>query len=589
MTNSKEKKATIPEVVSVKRFSEILDLPVTTVMGELMKNGIMATINEEIDFETASIIGEELGYTILEDLEIADNEIITLEKLFEICEKEKTSDKKLVERPPIVTVLGHVDHGKTTLLDAIRKTQVAKGETGGITQHITAYQAKKKGKLITLVDTPGHEAFAAMRERGVSIADIAILVVAADDGVRPQTKEVIKYLLEKSIPTVVAINKIDKPDANVDRVKKELADFNLIIEEWGGDIICNEVSAKNNIGIGKLLESVLLLAEVEEFEADANRDGLAIVLESHKDPQKGPITTALVKTGSLQVGQDITVGNVYGRIRRLEDYNGNSVKKAPPSMPVTIFGLNAPAETNTIIQVANAKRSARLKSKEIAEKMAGNKKNVKSISSNDNIPKLNIIIKSDVQGSIEALEELLSQIPQQKVAINFVNSGVGNITESDVKLAINTDSIIYGFNVSTNAVARRLANDEIEIKNFGVIYEIVDDIKNNLIELLPEEIERTYFGKLEILGVFFTERDKMIVGGKVIDGKIISKDAKIDVYRNDKLIGTGELENLQHNKVNIDEVRKGKECGITFRGNTKIKLGDVFEIYTQAIKEKSLS
>ncbi len=589
MTNSKEKKVTIPEVVSVKRFSEILDLPVTTVMGELMKNGIMATINEEIDFETASIIGEELGYTILEDLEIADNEIITLEKLFEICEKEKTSDKKLVERPPIVTVLGHVDHGKTTLLDAIRKTQVAKGETGGITQHITAYQAKKKGKLITLVDTPGHEAFAAMRERGVSIADIAILVVAADDGVRPQTKEVIKYLLEKSIPTVVAINKIDKPDANVDRVKKELADFNLIIEEWGGDIICNEVSAKNNIGIGKLLESVLLLAEVEEFEADANRDGLAIVLESHKDPQKGPVTTALVKTGSLQVGQDITVGNVYGRIRRLEDYNGNSVKKAPPSMPVTIFGLNAPAETNTIIQVANAKRSARLKSKEIAEKMAGNKKNVKSISSNDNIPKLNIIIKSDVQGSIEALEELLSQIPQQKVAINFVNSGVGNITESDVKLAINTDSIIYGFNVSTNAVARRLANDEIEIKNFGVIYEIVDDIKNNLIELLPEEIERTYFGKLEILGVFFTERDKMIVGGKVIDGKIISKDAKIDVYRNDKLIGTGELENLQHNKVNIDEVRKGKECGITFRGNTKIKLGDVFEIYTQVIKEKSLS
>lgn len=588
MTNIQEKNIKVPEIISVKKFSELLNLPVTEVIGELMKNGIMATINEEIDFETASIISEDLGYTVSEDLEIADNETITLEKLFEICAKEKNNDKKLTERAPIVTILGHVDHGKTTLLDSIRKTQVAKAETGGITQHITAYQARKKGKLITLIDTPGHEAFAAMRERGVSIADIAILVVAADDGVRPQTKEVIKYLIEKDIPTIVAINKIDKPNANTDRVKKELANYELLIEEWGGTIICNEISAKNNIGIGKLLESILLLAEVEEFEADANRDGLAIVLESHKDPQKGPITTALVKTGTLQVGQDVTVGEVYGRIRRIEDYNGNSIKKAPPSMPITLFGLNAPAETNGVIQVTNAKRSARLKSKEAAEKMIGNKKNVKSISNNDNIPKLNIIIKSDVQGSIEALEKLLSDLPQKKVAINFVNSGVGNITESDVKLAINTNSIIYGFNVSTNAVARRLANDEIDIKNYSIIYEIIDDITNNLMELLPEEIERTDFGDLEVLGIFFTDRDKMIVGGKVISGKIISKDAKIDVYRDERLIGSGDLGNLQHNKVNINEVKKGQECGITFNGKTKIKLNDILKIYTQIIKEKSL-
>jgi len=589
MSDIKEKNVKIPEIISVKKFSETLNLPVTEVMGELMKNGIMATINEEIDFETASIIAQDLGYTVSEDLEIADNETITLEKLFDICAKEKESDRKLEERPPVITVLGHVDHGKTTLLDTIRKTQVAKEETGGITQHITAYQTRKKGKVITLIDTPGHGAFAAMRERGVSIADIAILVVAADDGVRPQTKEVIKYLLEKDIPTIVAINKIDKPDANVDRVKKELADYNLIIEEWGGNIICNEVSAKNNIGIGKLLESVLLLSEVEEFKADTQRDGLAIVLESHKDPQKGPITTALIKTGTLQVGQDVTVGEAYGRIRRIEDYNGHSIKKATPSMPVTLFGLNIPAETNGVIQVTNAKRSARLKSKEVAEKMMGNKKNIKSISDNDTTPKFNIIIKSDVQGSIEALEQLLSEIPQKKVSINFINSGVGNITESDVKLAISTNSVIYGFSVSTNAVARRLANDEITIKNYNVIYEIVDDIKNNLIDLLPEEIERTDFGELEVLGIFFTDRNKMIVGGKVISGKVISKDAKIDVYRNDKLIGTGDLENLQHNKVNIDEVKKGKECGITFAGNTKIKLNDTFKIYTQIVKKKSLS
>ena len=586
---STKKNVKIPQTVTVKKFAEILDLPTTELITELMKNGIMATINEEIDFDTAAIIAEDLGFEAEEDLEISDDEMITLEKVLDICNKEKNSNEKLTPRPPIVTILGHVDHGKTTLLDTIRKESVAGSESGGITQHISAYQTKKRGKLITFIDTPGHEAFAAMRERGVSIADIAVLVVAADDGVRPQTKEVITYLKDKKIPTIVAINKIDKPNANPMRVKQELADLDIVIEEWGGKVMCNEISAKNNIGITELLESIILLAEVENFVANEKRDGLAIVLESHKDPQKGPVATVVVKTGTLKVGQDVNVGQTYGRIRRMENYRGESVEKATPSTPVTIFGLADTANTNDVVQVANAKRSARIKSQEMASRLAGDKKNVKSISDNDDIPKLNIIIKSDVQGSIEAIEQILGTIPQDKVAVEFIDTGVGNITESDVRLANSADAVIYGFNVSVSPVAKRMAeDDEVTISTYQVIYELVDDIKTRLLAMLPDEIERTDIGELEVLGIFFTEKDKMIVGGKVTKGKVKSKDVKIDVYRGENKIGTGDLVNLQHDKVDIDEVKKGNECGITFAGETKIKVGDTFKFYTEILREKEL-
>jgi translation initiation factor IF-2 len=586
---SEEKKVKIPSTVTVKKFAEILDIPVTDLIAELMKNGIIATINEEVDYDTAAIIAEDLEYTVTEDLEVADDEMITLEKVLDICAKEKDSGEKLESRPPIVTILGHVDHGKTTLLDTIRKESVAAGESGGITQHINAYQTKKRGKLITFVDTPGHEAFAAMRERGVSLADIAVLVVAADDGVRPQTKEVITYLKEKNIPTIVAINKIDKPNANTARVKQELADLDILIEEWGGNVMCNEISAKNNIGVTDILESILLLAEVEDFKANPNRDGLAIVLESHKDPQKGPVATVVVKTGTLKVGQDVNVGKTYGRIRHIENHRGESLEQAPPSAPVTIFGLTDTAQTNDIVQVANAKRNARLKSQEMATRLAGDKKQAKSINDNEDIPKLNIIIKSDVQGSIEAIEQILGAIPQNKVAVTYINTGVGNITESDVRLAGSADAIIYGFNVSISPVAKRMAeDDDITISTYKVIYELVDDIQNRLLAMLPDEIERTDIGELELLGIFFTEKDKKIVGGRVTKGKVVAKDVKIDVYRNDNLIGTGTLENLQHNKVDIDEVKKDKECGMTFAGETKLKVGDTFKFYTEILQEKEL-
>jgi len=584
-----QKNVKIPSTVTVKKFAEILDIPATELITELMKNGIMATINEEVDFDTAAIIAEDLDYTVTEDLEVADDETITLEKLLDICAKEEKSDEKLDSRPPIVTILGHVDHGKTTLLDSIRKASVASGESGGITQHISAYQTKKRGKQITFIDTPGHEAFAAMRERGVSIADIAVLVVAADDGVRPQTKEVIKYLTEKKIPTIVAINKIDKPNANPQRVKQELAEHEIVIEEWGGNVMCNEISAKNNIGVTDILESILLLAEVEDFRANASRDGLAVVLESHKDPQKGPVATVVVKTGTLKVGQDVNVGKTYGRLRHMENHRGESLEKATPSTPVTIFGLTNTAQTNDIVQVAHAKKSARIKSQEAATRLAGDKKNVKSITDNDGIPKLNIIIKADVEGSIEAIEQILGTIPQGKVAVNYIDVGVGNVTESDVRLGNSTEAIIYGFNVSVSPVAKRMADDdEVTISSYKVIYELVDDIKNRLLAMLPDEIERTDVGELEVLGIFFTEKDKMIIGGKITKGKVVAKDIKIDVYRKEAQIGTGDLANLQHNKVDIDEVKKGQECGMTFAGDTKIKVGDNLKIYTEILKEKEL-
>ncbi len=584
-----EKNVKIPATVTVKDFAKILDLPVTEVITELMKNQIMATINEEIDFDTASLIAQELGYETEEDLEIADDEVINLERLLEICEKEKLSEKKFSSRPPIVTILGHVDHGKTTLLDTIRQSSVAGEEAGGITQHIRAYQVKKKGKTLTFIDTPGHAAFAAMRERGVSLADVAILVVAADDGVRPQTKEVIKYLQDKNIPTIVAINKIDKPNANSNRVKQELAEFDIVIEEWGGKVMCNEISAKNKIGINELLESVLLLAEVEDLRADDKRDGLAVVLESHKDPQKGPVATVVVKTGTIKVGQDVTVGKTYGRIRRIEGHTGQSIESAGPSMPVVVFGLSDTVETNSVIQVANAKRSARLKSEEMANRLVGSKKNVKSISDKDREHQLNIIVKADVQGSIEAIEQVLGTIPQTKVAVNYVDVGVGNITESDVKMAESSEAIVFGFNVSISPVAKRMAeNKEVQIESFTVIYKLVEDITERLIELLPEEIERTDLGDLEVLGIFRTEKDKMIIGGKITKGSVVDKNVKMEIFRDEKSIGKGELLNLQSNKVDVNEVKQGNECGITFGGATKIKMNDNVHFYQEIVKDRSL-
>lgn len=582
MNEEIKKTVKIPSSVSVKHLAEIFGMPVSAVIMELMKNKILATINEEIDFETASIIAQDLGFETEEDLETSGSETLTLERLLEICAQEKASGKTLDTRPPVVTILGHVDHGKTTLLDTIRKTNVAGKEAGGITQAMSAYQVKKRGTLITFIDTPGHEAFSSMRERGVALADIAILVVAADDGVRPQTKEVISYIHEHHIPTIVAINKIDKPEANIPRVKQELADQGLLLEEWGGTTPVVEVSAKHGKNIDKLLEHIVLVGDIHDFRSDAKRDGLAIVLESHLDPQKGPVAVALVKTGTLKVGQDITVGASHGRIRRLEDFAGKNIATALPGTPVRLYGLSLTPNTNDVVQVVSDKVMARLKAR---ERMTGGaaKKEVQTVQE-EGVRKFPIVVKADVHGSLEALEQIFGTIPADEIALDIVSRGVGSITESDVKIAESAQALIVGFNVNPTPVASRMAETaKIDIQSFSIIYKLVEYIKERLSALLPPEIIRTDLGTLAVLAIFKTGKHDMIVGGRVNDGKII-KGSQVEIKREDEIIGTGRLGNLQQNKKNTDEVGSGNECGLTVETPTKIQVGDT--ILSFKVEEK---
>lgn len=576
------KTVALPETITVKKLAELLRVPVAQIIMALMKNGIIATINEEVDFDTAAIIASDLGFEATLDTG-AKAGTLTLEDLIHICEAEKTeTERKLSLRAPIVTILGHVDHGKTTLLDTIRKANVAAGEAGGITQKISAYQVKKHGKLVTFIDTPGHEAFSGMRRRGVSIADIAILVVAADDGVRPQTKEVIEFIKERKLPVIVAINKIDKPEAKPDRVKQELAENGILFEGWGGEVICVEISAKSNLNIDKLLDAILLVAEVEEFKADEKRDGLAVVLESHLDPQKGPEATVLVKTGTLKVGQDIVAGGAFGRIRRIEDYLGKSRESATPSLPVTLYGFNETPQVNDVIQVVSGKAFARLKSQEALLKEGEIKKVAKK--EDENVKHVPVIIKADVQGSLEAIEQILGAIDHPEVAIEVVASGVGTITESDVKMAASSQARIYGFNVEPTSVAKRIAeNEKVSIKSFNIIYKLVEAVKTEMAALLPPEIIRTDHGRLSVLAVFKTGKHDMIVGGRVSEGKMV-RGSLIEVKRGDEIIGSGKMGNLQRNKENADEVGQGNECGVVFDGNVKIAVGDTLLCYK--IEEK---
>jgi len=595
MEEIEKKIVKIPSRVTVKKFAEVLGLGISEVIKELMKNKILATINDEIDFETAAIIASDLGFEAEEDIEAGGQGAMTLEKLDEILKKEKdasSTEVGLRHRAPVVTILGHVDHGKTTLLDTIRKTSVVEKEAGGITQHISAYQVKKKGELITFVDTPGHEAFSAMRERGVSLADIAILVVAADDGVRPQTEEVINYLKEKKIPMVVAINKVDKPNANIQRVKQELADRGIVIEDWGGDVVAAEVSAKQNIGIDELLDMILLVAEVENLKADYKRLPLGVVIESHLDPKKGNMSTVLVRTGTLKEGQDILAGSIAGRVRRLEDFKGKQVKEAGPSTPVTVIGLHELPNTNDVLSGYAGSREARqeaasIKSTKIPEKKFDAQTLNKSIE-DQNIKKINIILKTDVQGSLEAVDQILGAIKSDEVGINYIRQAVGDITESDVKLAQTSGAVIFGFNIQPTTVAKRLAEmNKVEIKSYKVIYELVEDIKKRLEAMLGEDVVRTDLGKLKVLAVFMTGKKDMIVGGEVVSGKMKNGEL-LEAVRADIVLGRGKLINLQQNKVDVDEVTQGKECGITFDGETKIKEGDILLCFHEEIVKKTL-
>lgn len=577
----------IGETVRVGNFAVKMEKPVSEVIKELMKNGIIATINEEIDFETASIIADNFGYKA--KLHI-DQAVVDKEKGIRLRLKKEMAAKggKGVKiKPPIVTVMGHVDHGKTTLLDAIRETNVAAGESGGITQHIGAYQAKIKGKLITFLDTPGHEAFKAMRARGAKVTDVAILIVAADDGVQPQTKEALELIRQAKVPFIVAINKVDKPEANLERVKKELADLKVIPEEWGGETIMVEISAKKKLNLDALLEMVLLVAEMENLQAIDEGPAVGTIIEQRKDSRKGAMATVLIQNGVLKVGDFVTVGSVFGTIRSMENFLGKKINHAKPSTPVQILGLEKLPEVGDILQVIPDKEKAKAKLSQLRKLRSQFKRGFEG-QKKHYAKKLNVLIKADVQGSLEAILEVLSKIKSEQVGLEIVDFGIGKATESDVMLASSANAKILLFRTQISPVAKRVAEEKaIGVEEFSVIYDLIDQVKKYLNELIEPEIIEHKIGSLEILGIFRTEKDRMIVGGKVAGGKIKNK-TKVQVFRAGEMAGTGEISNLQTGKVNVGEVKMGEECGLVFVGKTRIKLGDRLEIIEREIKKATI-
>ena len=594
MADESKKLVKIPFQITVGNLASRLELDIAEVIKKLMDNGIMATINDFIDYETAVIVAEELGFETEQDQEVSNEEVVTQEQLGEILRLERENKDNLSPRPPIVTILGHVDHGKTTLLDTLRKTRIAEKESGGITQHINAYQVEKEKKLITFIDTPGHEAFQAMRERGASLADIAILVVAADDGVKPQTKEVATHLIESKIPIVVAINKTDKPEANINKVKQELAEVGILLEGYGGDVPYNEISAKNNVGLDELLETILLVAEVHNFSANKERTAFGTVLEAHKDPQKGPLATVVVQTGALKVGQNVLVGDITGRIRKIEDYAGNSLQEALPSLPVTIIGLSGVPESSDVLQIqeeVSSKKQQKIIRRREAEKMV-HSSGMSSSELIQNIDvalmkKYSVILKADAKGSLEAIKQILETIKSDEVRLNIFSEGIGSITETDIYSAQTNGANVYGFSVMPTTIANQVVQKTgVSVKTFNIIYELIEDIKSEMSELLDPEIKRTDLGKLKILAIFKNMKTGMVVGGKVTTGKIV-KGEKLEVVRDKEVIGSGKLVQLQQDKKEVKEVKEGRECGITFEGKEKVQEGDVIVCYREEeIKRK---
>jgi len=579
------KEVRIPHVITVKDFAERMDLPVTQVLTELMKAGILSAQNEKIDFETASIVAEDLGYKTSPedgDQEGDDNQEEKLEKLL-------GGEKDLKYRAPVIVVMGHVDHGKTKLLDAIRKTNVVDAEAGGITQHIGAYQVKKNGKELTFIDTPGHEAFTAMRSRGAKIADIAILVVAADDGVKPQTKEAIDIIKAAKLPMIVAINKIDKEGANIDKVKSELAELNLTPEDWGGETICVPISAKQNTGIDDILDMLLLVADMEKENIKANAKGkpVATVIESHIDKGEGPVATILVKNGIFKTGHFLAIdNNLYGKIKAMKNWQGENISDAGPSMPVKILGFKSAPFVGDIIEGKETDKglAKSLKARKAKEEIAivvGRKKK-------EDVKKLNLILKADVLGSLEAIISSIEKISHPQIKIDVVGKNLGNITEGDILQAEASGAEIIGFHVGANPGVEDLAVDKkVIIKYYSIIYKLLEDLTAELEGLLEAEIIKHEVGKLKVLAIFKTTRDGQVVGGKVIEGKII-KEAKVEILRSDKKVGQGKIIELQSGKADVNEVVEGEECGISLKCDTTVVEGDVLEIYSEEKKEQKI-
>lgn len=579
----------IPAILTVRDFAALLGIPVVEIIKRLMANGIMATVNHKIDFDTASIIADDLKITL--HLKGEDTGVQT-DQLKEHLDK----DTNLTKRPPVIVIMGHVDHGKTTLLDTIRKENVAGGEAGGITQHIGAYQINHNGKIITFIDTPGHEAFTAMRSRGAKIADIAILVVAADDSLKPQTLEALKIIQQAQIPMVVAINKIDKDGANPARVRQDLAAQNVLSEEWGGKIIVEEISAKKNIGIDKLLESILLIDEMEADKIVANQEGPAVgtVIESHVDKSEGPVATLLIQSGILHPGDQMIINDVYfGKARSLRNYLNQTMESAKPAEPVKIIGLKFAPKVGDFMKVSieTIERSAR-KVKEYGthkeESAVAHLIRSRQDQDGTNLPKLNVIIKADTLGSLEVLVESLEKLSTDKVQVKIIKQALGSVSENDVTRAEKDQAMILAFNVKALQSAEGLARDKnVHFKEYKVIYNLIDDVKAKLESLIKPEVIKKVLGKIKILAIFKAEKNGMILGAKVMEG-IVVKDAKADVIRAGSLYEKGTITQVQSGKQEVNEVSEGNDCGIKYQGSTDVLVGDILEIYREELKEVKL-
>ena len=567
------------ENMTIAELAKAMGVNSTELIKKLFSLGFMVNVNSAVSFDQAEILVLDYG----KELKKEETANVANFEEFEVHDK----DEDLVSRPPVVTIMGHVDHGKTTLLDAIRKTNVALGEAGGITQAISAYQVKHDGKLITFIDTPGHAAFTEMRARGASITDIVIIIVAADDGVMPQTREAIDHAKAAKVPIIVAINKMDKPGANPDRVMTEMADAGLMPEEWGGDIIFNKISAVTGDGIGDLLENILLIADVNNYRANPNRYAMGTVVESKLDKHLGPTLTVLVQNGTLRLGDPIVVGTAFGKVRTLKNDKGEEITEALPSQPVAITGLNdVPAAGDRFMSFATEKEAKNIASirKEQARVKENNIKSSVSLDDlfakiGEGLKEINVIIKADVNGSAEAVKNSLQKIEVDGVKINVIRSTVGSITESDIVLAKASSAIIIGFNVRPSKnIADKAKDDGVEIRFYNIIYKAVEDMEAAMKGMLDPEFEEKVLGSAIIKQIFKFSKVGNIAGCSVSDG-IIKRDSSARIIRDGVVIYDGKIGSLQHEKDSVKEVKKGYECGITIEGFNDIKVGDVIESY----------
>jgi translation initiation factor IF-2 len=569
-----------PPALSVKQLADLLRVSAVDVIKQLMRNGVMANINQAIDFDTAAVVAAYFGY------EAKKQPIST-----QIKRPISTGDGKLLSRPPVITIMGHVDHGKTSLLDAIRQSNVIATEAGAITQHIGAYQVEVDSRKITFLDTPGHEAFTTMRARGAQATDIAVLVVAADDGVMPQTVEAIDHARAAGVPIVVAINKIDKPNANPDKVKQQLSDLGLLIEEWGGDVVCVPISAKKKQGIDELLENLLLVADILELKAEHDCPAEGVVIEARLDKTRGSVATLLVQKGTLKPGDTLVIGNTSGRVKAMFNELGKHLKKAEPATPVEVLGLNAVPLAGDTFKVVSNEREARTlleKDRDTQQRIPAHAKtlglsDLSTQISTGQIKELNIILKTDVQGSIEPIRDSLEQLGDEKVKVRVIHSGSGGITEGDVLLALASKGIIIGFNSRPEPGAQRLAETEsISIRYYNIIYELVKDVDKALKGMLEPTYTEVIEGQAEIIAIFDAGKKSKVAGVSVKEGKI-RRDALARVIRQGESIHESRISSLRRFKEDVKEVATGFECGIKIEGFTDFQVGDIIQSYRQEI------